>query len=49
MLIGEQFAITVRQVGDDVPDLGVGTLIVSLLALAIYFKRRGWFGSEAAT
>ncbi|MGZ4305923.1 MAG: magnesium and cobalt transport protein CorA [Solirubrobacteraceae bacterium] len=27
---------------------GVGTLIVSLVALAIFFKHRGWFGSEDA-
>ena len=25
---------------------GVGTLIVSLVALAIFFKHRGWFGAE---
>jgi magnesium transporter len=25
---------------------GVGTLIVSLVALALYFKRRGWFGAD---
>jgi magnesium transporter len=25
---------------------GVGTLVVSLLALALYFKRRGWFGAD---
>jgi magnesium transporter len=28
---------------------GIGTLIVSLVALAIFFKHRGWFGSEDAT
>ena len=28
---------------------GIGTLIVSLIALGIYFKRRGWFGREDAT
>jgi len=27
---------------------GIGTLIVSLVALAIFFKHRGWFGSEDA-
>jgi len=27
---------------------GVGTLVVSLVALAIFFKHRGWFGSEDA-
>jgi magnesium transporter len=27
---------------------GVGTLVVSLVALAIFFKRRGWFASEDA-
>jgi magnesium transporter len=25
---------------------GVGTLVVSLIALALYFKRRGWFGAD---
>jgi magnesium transporter len=25
---------------------GVGTLVVSLVALALYFKRRGWFGAD---
>ena len=25
---------------------GVGTLIVSLVALGIFFKHRGWFGAE---
>lgn len=28
---------------------GIGSLVVSLAALAIYFKRRGWFGSQDAT
>ena len=28
---------------------GVGTLIVSLVALALYFKRRGWFGADEAS
>ena len=27
---------------------GIGTLIVSLVALAIFFKHRGWFGAEDA-
>jgi magnesium transporter len=27
---------------------GIGTLIVSLVALAIFFKHRGWFGTEDA-
>jgi magnesium transporter len=27
---------------------GIGTLVVSLVALAIFFKHRGWFGSEDA-
>ena len=28
---------------------GAGTLIVSLVALALYFKRRGWFGAEESS
>jgi magnesium transporter len=28
---------------------GIGSLIVSLVALGIFFKHRGWFGSEDAT
>ena len=27
---------------------GIGTLIVSLVALAVFFKHRGWFGSQDA-
>ncbi len=28
---------------------GIGTLIVSIIALGVFFKHRGWFGSEDAT